>query len=251
MSIRNDAPSQPSLWADPAADEAWTAQSRLLGLSLDASQRAAFDRFYALLCEANRTTNLTRITAPQDFLYRSLLDSLALSPCIPPGSRVVDVGSGAGLPAIPLAIARPDLHITALEATGKKCRFIESVRETLALERLTVLPMRSEDAGQDPCWREQFDIVTARAVAPLPVLLELCLPLAKVGGRFLAMKGEQFEDELAASRKAVHVLKCELQALHQWESGPLAKARILEFAKRGPTPAAYPRPAGTPSKKPL
>lgn len=251
MTLRNDATESASLWSSEALQRAWLADSRALGLSLDEAQLAGFAHYYDLLVTANRTTNLTRITAPEEFAYRSLLDSLALAPFIPQGSRVMDVGSGAGLPAVPLVIARPDIAMTALEATGKKCRFIESVQEAMGLSNLSVLHRRSEEAGHDPDLRGQFDVITARAVAPLPVLLELCLPLLKPTGVFLAMKGENSESELAAARKALHVLNGKLQSTHQWDLPPLERARLLIFTPSGPCPPGYPRPAGMPAKKPL
>lgn len=229
----------------------WGEDCALIDVPLSEEQIRAFQCFYELLVEANKTTNLTRITALEDFLYRHLLDSIAVSPLIPNGSKLADIGSGAGIPAIPLAIARPDLQITAVESVGKKCAFIRSAQESLNLSNLEVVNERSEDLGRNPDYREKFDTVTARAVAALPVLLELCLPLTKPGGKFLAMKGLSYEAELEASARALKTLGGQFKQLHTFTHPKLEAARILEFDKTTPTPSQYPRQAGMPSKKPL
>lgn len=235
-----------------AADwHAWLAQCAEIGVSISQEATADLDRLYRLLLVANQHTNLTRLTAPEDFLNRHLLDSLTISPWVPPQSRVVDVGSGAGFPALPLAWHRPDVQVTAVDSVGKKCDFIRSAAESLNLTNLQVLHARSELMGQDKTWREQADCVTARAVAPLNVLLELCLPLLKPDGVFLAMKGVSFDAELAAAQRAIRFLGAELQQIVTFEPAVLQGSRLLVFKKQAPTPAQYPRSPGTPAKKPL
>ncbi|MBK8190141.1 MAG: 16S rRNA (guanine(527)-N(7))-methyltransferase RsmG [Vampirovibrionales bacterium] len=197
----DDAPPPPLNW-----DE-WLDAARALNAApdnFDAFQ-ADCQRLYHALIEANRTMNLTRLTAPEDFLRRHALDSLTVLPFIPHGARVADVGSGAGFPALPLALARPDLSVVAIEATGKKCRFIEAMREALALEsRLTVVNARSEDLTRHPDFAGRFDVVTARAVAALPKLAPWTLPLLKPGGRLLAIKGRPTaRQELTAAKDAL------------------------------------------------
>lgn len=236
---------------DTAQWNAWQHDCQSIGVSVTEAQQDLFGRFYELLSEANRTTNLTRITAPEDFLYRHLLDSLTVAPFIPADASVADIGSGAGIPAIPLAVARPDIQITAVESIGKKCNFIRACQETLNLANLTVLNLRSEDMGRQAGTRESFGIVTARAVATLPALLELCLPLLKKGGLFLAMKGLSYEAELQASANALKVLGGKLLEVKTFEHSRLKDSRLLVFEKTARTPDAYPRTAGLPSKKPL
>ncbi|HEY9686742.1 MAG TPA: 16S rRNA (guanine(527)-N(7))-methyltransferase RsmG [Coleofasciculaceae cyanobacterium] len=231
--------------------EQWQADCAQIGVPVPDAQVALFQRFYGLLIEANRTTNLTRITEPEDFLYRHLLDALALLPLIPPDASLADIGSGAGIPAIPLAIARPDLRITAVESVGKKCAFIQSVKESMDLSNLEVLNDRSEALGQKPEFREYFNVVTARAVATLPVLLELCLPLVTVGGQFLAMKGLSYEAELEASAHALKTLGGRLKEVHTFNHPRLEGSRVLVFEKVARTPRLYPRQPGTPAKNPL
>jgi 16S rRNA (guanine527-N7)-methyltransferase len=164
---------------------------------------------------------------------------------------MADIGSGAGFPSIPAAIARPDVQVLAVESIGKKCQFIQSVQESLPLPNLSVNNERSETLGHKPEARAQFDVVTARAVASLPVLLELCLPLLKEGGLFLALKGLAYEDELKVSRTALKTLGGTFKEVLSFPHPKLEGSRVLVFEKTGPTPKAYPRSAGTPAKKPL
>jgi 16S rRNA (guanine527-N7)-methyltransferase len=229
----------------------WRTDCQRLGVPVTDEQQARFERFYAQLVEANRSVNLTRITALEDFLYRHLLDSLTLAPLIPPQARLADIGSGAGFPAIPLAIARPDVTVTAVESIGKKCRFIQAVQESLPLPNVIVRAERSEALGQHPDTRERFDCVTARAVAALPVLLELCLPLVRPGGLFLAMKGLSYEAELTAAKQALKTLGGELKEVKTFPHPKLEGSRLLVIAKTRPTPKPYPRSAGLAAKKPL
>jgi 16S rRNA (guanine527-N7)-methyltransferase len=236
---------QPIQW------QQWEIACQPLEVSVTDAQQAQLAVFYQLLVEANKTTNLTRLTTPEDFLYRHLLDSLSIVPLIPPESRLVDVGAGAGFPAIPLAVVRPDISVTAVESVGKKCRFIEETAQKLSLSNLTVLNARSEDLGRDPKHRERYDIAIARAVAALPVLLELCIPFVKPEGMFLAMKGLSYQTELDTAANALKALNVELEDVLQFEHPALEGSRVLLFSKTAPTPKAYPRQAGIPAKKPL
>lgn len=229
----------------------WQDDCQALGVSVSEVQRTQFERVYEHLIEANRTVNLTRITAPEEFLYRHLLDSLTLSPLIPANARLADIGSGAGFPSIPLAIARPDVTVTAVESIGKKCKFIQEIKDKLALENLTVLNARSEDLSRKTESREAFDVVTARAVAALPTLLELCLPLVRPGGLFLAMKGLSYEEELNASTEALKTLGGRFKEVQSFSHSRLEGSRLLVIEKVTCTPDAYPRSAGLPGKKPL
>jgi 16S rRNA (guanine527-N7)-methyltransferase len=240
-----DPPISPTLWT------AWHNAVQELGIVLPEQAQDCFERFYALLSETNRQFNLTRITEPEDYLYRHLLDSLSLVPLIPQGAFLADVGSGPGFPAIPLAIARPDLTVLALESIEKKCRFIQNAKETLELTQLTVERSRAEDLARIAEKRDFFDVVTARAVASLPTLLELCLPLIETGGVFLAMKGRNCQEEIDGSKKALRVLGGKLQEIRTFAHPRLEGSRLLVIEKTKDTPENYPRPAGLPSKAPL
>jgi 16S rRNA (guanine(527)-N(7))-methyltransferase RsmG len=212
-----------------------------------------FSQLYDRVVTANQTTNLTRITEPEAFAYRHLLDSLLPTPWIPSGSRVADIGSGAGFPALPLALARPDIQLTAIESVGKKARFIQETAQAMGLgSRLSVLAERCESLAHQPAHREQYDVVTARAVAALPTLLEWCLPLVKPGGVFLALKGPGIAEELAASQYALEVLQGEVTQIVKTEGLPQLHGSVLVvIQKTGKTPKQYPRGQGKPSKNPL
>lgn len=239
-----------------AAEKLDLKQSGLESIWTEAERRRQFEeeitRLYHALIAYNQNINLTRITVPQDFLFRHILDSLTILPWLPVGASVIDVGSGAGFPAIPLLLARPDLSLTAVESVGKKCGFIVQVRDELGLGgRLTVLNERSETLGRDSKYRIRFDVATARAVAALPILLELCIPLIKPEGSFLAIKGANFQVELDRSTHALSELRATLHETREFVLPEYPATTVLCFRKTGPTPVCYPRLPGIPAKKPL
>ncbi|HAC45642.1 MAG TPA: 16S rRNA (guanine(527)-N(7))-methyltransferase RsmG [Chloroflexi bacterium] len=176
-------------------------------------------------------------------------DGLVLLEYLGAAHRLVDVGSGAGLPGIPIKIARPDLDVTLIESDQAKAAFLVHACAALGLEHVEVEARRAEEAGRDPRLREAFDIAVARALAPLPVLVELCLPLVRVGGRLLAQKTEA-EDPAAAAR-AIQLLGGELSAVKAAPSAARGAGTVVVIDKVRPTPALYPRRAGVPARKPL
>src|SRR6266849_6962968 len=181
---------------------------------------------------------------------RALIDdSLVLVEHLGAARNLVDVGSGAGLPGIPIKIARPDLDVTLIEADQAKAAFLVHACAALGLEHVEVVARRAEEAGQDPRLREKFDVAVARALAPLPVLAELCLPLVRVGGRLLAQKTEA-EDPTAAAR-AIQLLGGELSGVVAAPSVARRAGTVVVIDKVRPTPALYPRRAGVPARKPL
>ena len=208
------------------------------------------------MLEVNQHLNLTAITEPEAVILRHYADSLILAPMIPQNARVADIGSGAGFPALPLAIARPDLSLTAIDGTGKRVRYMTETAEILGLTNFTALTLRAEDGGRDPAMRGKFDVATARAVAALPILSELCLPYVKVGGLFLAMKSREAEEELVAASRAIRILgggdvSLETRSLTSpAEPEPLTRT-IVSVRKLSPTPAQYPRDYGAMKKKGL
>jgi 16S rRNA (guanine527-N7)-methyltransferase len=227
----------------------------LLNLVLTPQQLAAFEVYAGELMRWNEQFNLTGITDPEGIRVKHFLDSLSILKVLPPGSgpaSVVDVGTGAGFPGLPLKIVRPELALTLVEATGKKVNFCEAIVEKLGLQKVTVLKARAEELGQDPAHRERYDWAMARAVAEMPVLAEYLLPLARVGGHALAQKGEGAPAEAQASEGALRKLGGELEKIVPIDLPGLAGQRYLVILKKvGPTPPAYPRRAGVPSKKPL
>jgi len=222
-----------------------------IGLELTDAELGRLGRYLHLLLETNRQFNLTAITDPGQAWRRHILDSLSLLPFIDASGPLIDVGSGGGLPGVPLAIARPQLPITLLEATGKKARFLERVVDDLGLTRVTVVSARAEEAGRQQTHRQRYATAVARAVGPMRVLLEYALPLVREGGRVLAMKGRRVEAELDESGDALLELGGGAVELYEALPGLEDEAVIVEVRKAGPTPPPYPRRPGEPKANPL
>jgi 16S rRNA (guanine527-N7)-methyltransferase len=176
-------------------------------------------------------------------------DSLVLLAHLGKATRVVDVGSGGGLPGLPLKIARPELHVSLVEADQAKAAFLVRACAALGLPDVEVLARRAEDVGQDPRYRESFDVAVARALAPMPVLVELCLPLVRVGGRLLAQKTEH--EDLNGARSAIDAMGGALNSIVAAPSPARGAGTVVVVDKIRPTPAAYPRRPGVPARKPL
>ena len=226
----------------------------LLGIRLSDEQRAAFDLYARELVEWNRRFNLTSITDPEQIRIKHFLDSLSCWLALretPPGSTV-DVGAGAGFPGIPLKILKPDIHLTLVEATAKKTGFLLHLVQFLRLEDVHVGTKRAEEFGHLPIHRESYDWTVARAVAPMPVLVEYLLPLVKVGGHALAQKGKDAAAEVKAAEGAIKKLGGELGELKNVKVPGLDEDRYLVIIKKiSPTPENYPRRPGVPGKRPL
>ncbi len=217
-----------------------------LGL-LEPSQRAQLSEYIELLLSSAQLFNLTAIQDRSEAWNRHVVESLRLLPLLGPGKRLIDVGSGGGLPGLVLAIARPDLSVTLLEATAKKAKFLEQTGAALGLVNLGVIAQRAEIAGAvGSPHRETFDIVTARAVAPLRVLVELTAPFARVGGLIVAVKGEKAAAELEAAANAFWTLHVEHESTLRQPT-----ASVVLLRKQAATPPKYPRRSGEPKRNPL
>jgi len=209
------------------------------------------DQFLDLLLAANATMNLTRIVDREQARILHIEDSLTLLPFLPEGSiRIADVGSGGGVPGIVLAIARPDAQVTLIESTGKKAAFCQSAAAELDLTNVKVLPHRAEDAGRGKS-RESFDIVVARALGQMIWLAEWCLPLAKVGGKFLAMKGPKVQEELPPAAAAIRKLGGGKPIVHPAGIAGAEGHVIVDIPKTGSTPAQFPRLPSFAKGKPM
>ena len=224
---------------DKISDEA---QRKLYGLS-------------GCLSEANKIHNLTAIKEEKEIILKHFVDSLMISEHVPEGARVIDIGCGAGFPSLPLSIARPDLSVLGVDSTTKKINYVNETAKTLSLHNLEAISARAEELGHDGDYRESFDVATARAVASLPVLCELCLPFVRVGGKFVAMKAQNPEEEIAASLGAIskcggEFYKTVYKELRS-DTGETEKRCLIIIKKVKETPGLYPRSYSKIAKKPL
>lgn len=220
-------------------------------MTLSEQQHADLAKYLDLLIAGNEKMNLTRIIDRESAERLHIADALTLLPHLPKEShRLVDVGSGGGVPGIPLAVARPDVTVLLVESTQKKAAFLRQTGEALGLENLSVSEWRAEDVGNSNN-RERFDICTARAVGAMDMLVEWCLPLVKVGGKLLAMKGAKVGDELPLAGKAIKVLGGGKPVVHPAELPGADHHVIVEVPKVSRTDKRYPRAASVAKGKPI
>src|SRR5574341_1210145 len=221
------------------------------GIVLSDDAVNAFAIYTEELIAWNMRFNLTALTEPADILIKHFLDSLSLLTLasLPDSARLIDVGTGAGFPGLALKIAQPHWDVTLLEATGKKVQFLDHVITTLAMKGAQAVHMRAEDAGQSRLYRGQYDLVVARAVARLPVLLEYLLPLSCKGGLCVAMKGETVQVEMDDTFHALEILGGQIETTQQIAL-PLVEQKhyLVVIRKIKETPSKYPRRVGLPSK---
>lgn len=225
---------------------------QLLGIELSRAQLEAFDYYGAELRRWNQRHNLTAITVPVEIEIKHFVDSLTCLLAIDKGGRLVDVGSGAGFPGIPLKIVRPMLQVVLIEATGKKVEFCQHVMEGLGLTGIDVIHGRAEDEAHNPAHRGTYRWAVARAVAPMAVLAEYMLPFLQVGGQMIAMKGETGPGEAQQAEPAIKLLGGRMRRLIPTELPRVAETRhLIVVDKLSETPQAYPRRPGIPAKRPL
>ena len=224
-----------------------------LGVELAADQLDRFARFAALLIDWNGRVNLTTIIEPRDIVIKHFLDSLSVFKALPPKAKsVIDVGAGAGLPGLALKIARPDLTLALVEATRKKCEFLEALIKELNVYHVLVVNARAEDVGRDPAHRAHYDVAVARAVADLPALTEYLLPLIKVGGVAIAQKSRNIAAEVARAETAILLLGgLDAEVIPVTVPGLPNERNLIVIEKLVETPEEYPRRVGVPAKEPL
>ncbi len=223
-----------------------------VGVDISEIQAEQFYDYYELLVERNKVMNLTAITDFKEVVKKHFADSLTLLRIhnMDEVRSMIDVGTGAGFPGIPLKIVCPDVKLTLLDSLGKRVKFLEDVAGKLDLRGVECVHSRTEDLAGNSYYREQYDLVTARAVAAMNVLSEYCLPYVKIGGVFAAYKSGTIEEELAAAERAISVLGGKVRATEKFQLDDMGRSIVL-IEKTRKTPKSYPRKAGTPSRSPI
>lgn len=226
--------------------------AKQIDIEFSEEQKNQLFTYMNLLLEWNEKINLTAITDPEEVILKHLIDSITISKYIKQNCYVADIGTGAGFPGIPLKILREDIEVVLVDSLNKRINFLNEVIETLKLQKIKTVHARAEDFGHDKQYREKFDIVTSRAVANLATLSEYLIPLTKVGGKCLCMKGPEIEEELHNAKKAISFLGGTVTNVHIFNlpSSDIGRT-VVEIEKTKPTVNKYPRKAGMPSKEPL
>ncbi|WP_303842409.1 16S rRNA (guanine(527)-N(7))-methyltransferase RsmG [Selenomonas ruminantium] len=224
------------------------------GISLSDTQMAQYNRYFELLVEWNEKINLTAITEPKEVAIKHIIDSITAydKNLFQEGTTVIDVGTGAGFPGLPLKIFCPEIKLTLMDSLNKRIKFLQTVVEELGLKDVDCIHARAEEGARNKKYREAFDIAVSRAVARLPILCEYCLPFVKKGGHFIALKGMQYNDEAEEAVKAIKVMGGSHTEIRPVKLPELDDKRaVITITKTTPTPKAYPRKAGIPTKNPI
>lgn len=221
-------------------------------IEMDNKKIEKFYKYMNILLEWNKKMNLTAITDYKDIILKHFIDSLTINEYISKNSNIVDVGTGAGFPGIPLKILRDDLNIVLLDSLNKRIQFLNEVICELDLKNVKTVHSRAEDFGKNKKYREKFDVATSRAVANLSTLSEYMLPLIKINGKCICMKGREIDEELNQSKEAIKVLGGKIEKNHEIEFKENdIKRHIILISKIKNTPMKYPRKAGIPGKEPI
>ncbi len=221
------------------------------GIEVNDDQIKKFDKYYEMLIETNKVMNLTAITEKEEVIVKHFLDSIIMVKYYDLKNKsVLDVGSGAGFPGIPLKIIEPTIKLTMMDSLNKRVKFLENVCGELAFANASAIHMRAEDMARDKKFRESFDVVTSRAVANFATLSEYCLPFVKVKGCFIAYKSVNMEEELSEAAKAITVLGGSISDKYTFSIDDMSRSLVIVDKVKN-TPKDYPRKAGTPLKNPI
>ena len=233
-------------------EEEMSKKSKILGVRFSVEQIEQFYKYMNLLIEWNEKMNLTAITEPKEIILKHFIDSITILKYIDDNSKLVDVGTGAGFPGVPLSIMNPTLKITLVDSLNKRLIFLQEVVKELNLKNIEIVHARAEEFGQNKNYREKFDIATSRAVANLATLSEYLVPLVKIGGKIISMKASNAKEEINDAQKAIEVLGGKIEKIEEFDLPESDIGRtIIIIDKNKCTPAIYPRKAGTPAKEPI
>lgn len=227
-------------------------ESKKMNIILDDLKMERFYKYMNLLLEWNEKINLTAITDEREIIVKHFLDSLTIEKYLDNIKNLADIGTGAGFPGIPIKIFNPNIKITLVDSLNKRVNFLNDIVKELKLENVEVIHSRAEDLGKDKNYREKFDVVTSRAVANMSVLSEYLLPLVKIDGKCICMKGAEIEEELESAKYAIKLLGGRIEKVDNFElSDEHLKRNIVVIKKIDKSPSNYPRKAGIPAKKPI
>ena len=227
-------------------------KSNVLEIRFLVEQTEQFFDYMNLLIEWNEKMNLTAITDPDEIILKHFVDSLTILKELSDNSKIVDIGTGAGFPGIPLSIMNPTLKITLVDSLNKRLIFLQEVVNKLGLKNIEIVHSRAEEFGQNKKYRESFDVATSRAVANLSTLSEYLIPLVKVGGKVVSMKAAEAQEEINEAKKAIEVLGGTIETIKEFNLPESDIGRtVITIKKNKQTPSKYPRKPGTPSKEPI
>jgi 16S rRNA (guanine527-N7)-methyltransferase len=224
------------------------------GIALSAAQIRKYEAYYSLLIEWNEKINLTAITEPEQVAVKHMIDSLSCwdEKIFTENASVIDVGTGAGFPGLPLKIWQPSLSLTLMDSLNKRIKFLQTVADSLELGGVASVHARAEEAAKNKIYRAAYDIAVSRAVARLNILAEYCLPFVKTGGWFVALKGSKYQEEADEAERAVKILGGRIEKIVPIKLPRLDDGRAVIYVRKiKDTPKSYPRKAGTPEKNPL
>lgn len=226
--------------------------SNKLNIKFNKKQLEQFYKYMELLLQWNQKINLTAITDQKEIIIKHFIDSITISKYIKQNENLLDVGTGAGFPGIPIKIIRPDIKITLLDSLNKRINFLDDVINQLKLENIYTVHARIEEFGQNKKYREKFDNVTSRAVANLSVLSEYMIPLTKIGGKCICMKGSEIVEELEESKSSIKILGGKIKNIDEFKLPETDIGRnVIIIEKQNKTPSKFPRKPGTPTKEPI
>jgi len=227
-------------------------EAEKLEIKLDEEQLKKFYKYMELLIEWNKKINLTAIIEPKEVITKHFIDSLTILKYIDKNASIVDVGTGAGFPGIPLKISNHNLKVTLIDSLNKRIIFLNEVIEKLELKKIKAIHSRAEEFGKNKDYRESYDIAVSRAVARLNILAEYLLPIIKIGGKCICMKGPDTQEEIDEAKTAINVLGGEIEEIKEFAlPGTEIKRTVIIINKIKSTPNKFPRKAGTPTKEPI